>query len=412
MFKILRFRMAIKQTIIQLLLVCNCPFAVSQEPQKSAGAYSAGVGESRVKENSGEDVLIATQAVAVKISVRLMKKIHEMEKVASEIGGEDDAALERIGEKLSKKIAALVLNRELFTVIKDKRVDWRVRYLLIVYKRYPDKYPNEFVGIMRDKNEQERIRAASALVLLDVSRKDAAVKQAITEVAKSSDTPGEVLKAVMAVAGYGGVDDADVLIKLTERAPANINEVGINLNAVRALGKSKDPAAIGYLIKIFDESAPDSFYQVTAIQQFGVLMEDNSASAMLRPLIVPRLLKLLDDRSYLGCSRDEAAELLAKMNVAEAVDPILKWFLPVNKIDAVAGGGGNNMDIYTGADVLVKLGDKRAIPVLEQMISNFAQDSRWRWSKDRMAERGQKLPDDHQDYKHLKKCLEAIKKQK
>jgi hypothetical protein len=53
------------------------------------------------------------------------------------------------------------------------------------------------------------------------------------------------------------------------------------------------------------------------------------------------------------------------------------------------------MDVFCGARNLTKLGDKRAIPVLEQAIKNFATDSRWNWTKERMKQRGQKFPDDH-----------------
>lgn len=70
------------------------------------------------------------------------------------------------------------------------------------------------------------------------------------------------------------------------------------------------------------------------------------------------------------------------------------------------------MDVYFGAEALVRLGDKRAITVLEHGINNFATDSRWSWTKASMEKRGQKFPDDHEDYKHLKECLKKLKKQK
>ncbi len=413
-----RFRMVKKIFIIQMLLVCNCPFAVSQEPQKSAGAYSAGVGGSRVKENSGEDVLIATQAVTVKISVRLMKKIHEMEKVAIHIGGQDNSALEKIGAEINKTIALLPMDSELVTAIKDKRFDWRVRYLIMSYKSYTtgdikvNKYLDDFINIMRDKSEDSHVRGMAALMLVNISVNNSKIKDALKETAKDSDTPGEVLKAVMAVVGYSGVDDADVLVNLTNREPSDFNEVGINLNAIRALGKSKDPRAIGYLVKIFDTSVPDSFYNYTAIVQFWSFIKNPETREQVKPLIIPRFLKLLDDRSPIGASRNEAAAILAELKVQEAVDPILRWFLPANGTSAKVGGGGYSVDVFFGADALVKLGGKRAIPVLEQLILNFANDSRWSWCKSEMEKDGQKFPEDHEDYKHLKKCLEALKKQK
>ncbi len=402
--------------IAQLLLFCGAIPGFSQEPEKITTTNYVDITSGSV--SSSEDELATSKSHSTEVSERMVKKMREMEKITAEVRSQDDAALETIGGKLEKTIDSLPFNKDLIAAIKDKRFDWHIRYLLVACKSHGaseselNRYAEDFAGIMLDKDENNRVRAVAARMLLEVSEDNAKVKEAISAVAKSTDTPAEVLQVVMAVAGSSGMDDADVLMKLTERGPANINDVGINLNAVRALGKSKDPRAIGYLIKIFDESVPDSFYQVTAIQQFSDMINDPATKALAKPLIIPRFLKLLDDRSYLGASRDEAVAVLAKMDVKEAVDPILRWFLPAKETHAVEGGGGNRMDVYSGADALVKLGNKRAIPVLEQTINNFANDSRWSWGKDEMRRRGFKFPDDHQDYKHLKECLAALKKQK
>jgi HEAT repeat protein len=394
--------------IIRLLLLCAASFAFSQNPQKSTAAYEA----------FNENTLTVSQVAGREVSERMMGKMREMEKAAVGIKGQDDTALEKIGEKIDKTIVLMPLNRDLISAVKDKRFDWRIRYLLMLYKSYTagdskiTEYSEDFIDIMRDKTEHTRVRGMAALMLVDISAKNAKVNEALKETAKAQDTPGDVLKAVMTAVGYAGIDDADVLMKLTEREPADFNEVGINLNAVRALGKSKDPRAIGYLIKIFDESGPDSFYQVTAIQQFSSLIKDPETRARVKPLIVQRFLKLLDDRSYLGVSRNEASDILAKMDIKEAVEPILKWFLPANETHAKVGGGGNRMDIMCGIRALVKLGDKKAIPILEQTIANFANDSRWSWSRKEIERNGRKFPEEHPDYKSLKKCLRKLKNQK
>ncbi len=65
-------------------------------------------------------------------------------------------------------------------------------------------------------------------------------------------------------------------------------------------------------------------------------------------------------------------------------------------------------DYYVSRDY--PIGDARAIPVLERMIGNFAVDSRWTWTQERMEAPGEKYPDDHMDYKHLKQCLKDLKK--
>ncbi len=401
---------------IQLFLLHSAISVFAQESQKPTVTNLIDISSGSVRSSEGEFATI--ESTRAEVSERMIKKMREMEKIAAEVEGQDDAALEVLGGKLGKTLAALPLTKDLLFAIKDKRFEWRVRYLAMVYKSpmggdfAANKYSDAFIEIMRDRSEHERIRAAAALILMDASKTNIKVKEAIAEVAKSSDTQAELLKSVMAVAGYGGVDDTDALMRLTERNPADLNEVGINLNAIRALGKSKNSRAFGSLVKIFDESEPDSFYNYTALQQFWYFIKTSEGRGQVRPVLVPRLLKLLDDRSYLGPSRREAAALLAELHTDEAVGPILRWFLPANETHAVVGGGGNSMDVYFGADALVKLGDKRAISVLEQTLNNFSNDSRWAWGKPEMLRRGLKFPDDHQDYKHLQKCLADLKKQK
>lgn len=402
--------------VTQLFLLYGCAIAFSHEPQKTIGLYIVDVTSGSIDLSGGESKTSLTSGTEV--SERMAKKMRELERVAAGVKGQDAAALETIGGKLSGTTVLLPLNSDLVAAIKDKRFDWRVRYVLLLHKSYTageskiNEYSAAFIGIMRDKTEHERVRAMAALMLVDVSAKSAGVNEALKEVAKDPATPGEVLKAVMAAVGYAGIDDADVLMKLTERQPADFNEIGINLNAVRALGKSKDSRAIGYLIKIFDNSAPDSFYNYTAIEQFWHFIGNPETRERVKPLIIPRFLKLLDDRSRIGSSRREAAEILAELKVKEAVEPILRWFLPANGTSAKVGGGGAVSDISLGAKALVKLGDKRAIPVLEHTIENFANDSRWSWAKIPMEKDGEKFPDDYLFYKQLKECLEELKKQK
>ncbi len=356
------------------------------------------------------------KAGGVKVSASLRKRIQELEKIAAGEKGQDDAALERLAEKAGGKLDSLRFNAELVEVLSDKSVDWRIRYGIMLQKNYTvsaraiGRYADSLVAIMRDKEDHGRVRGMAAIMLLEVARTDSRVSEAMKETAKDPATPGEVLKNVMTVVGYAGGDDVDMLMELTRREPADFNEIGINLNAIRALGKSKDPRAIGCLLKIYDESAPDSFYHATAILQFWEHILTPEGRELVKPLIVPRFLKLLDDRSRLGASRQEAAAILVYLGVKEAVEPILRWFLPADGFSAKPGGGGNTMDVSAGARLLVQLGDARAIPVLERMIDNFAVDSRWTWTQERMEARGEKYPDDHMDYKHLKQCLKDLKK--
>ena len=120
---------------------------------------------------------VAAPAASLVVSERLAAKMRELEKTAAEIEGQDNAALEKIGGKIDGTIALLPLNADLVAAVKDKRFDWRVRCLLMFYKSYTagesklTKYSSDFIGIMRDKTEHEKVRGMAALMLVDISAK-------------------------------------------------------------------------------------------------------------------------------------------------------------------------------------------------------------------------------------------------
>jgi hypothetical protein len=405
---------AMLKILVSALIFAAIPLSAYAEGSPAANS-DPGIEDAPMEDLEPGESTAPYKAGGVKVSASLRKKILELEKIAAEEKDQDDAALERLAEKAGAKLRSLRFNAELVEVLSDRTVDWRIRYGIMLQKNYSvgagaiGRYTDSLIAIMRDKEDHARVRGMAAIMLLDAARTDSRVSEAMKETAKDPSTPGEVLNSVMTVVGYAGGDDVDMLMELTRREPADFNEIGINLNAIRALGKSKDPRAIGCLLKIFDESEPDSFYNATAIIQFWEFITKPRERELVKPLIVPRFLKLLDDRSRRGSSRREAGSILAYLDVKEAVEPILRWFLPANGFSAKPGGGGNTMDVFFGAEYLARLGDARAIPVLERMIENFAVDSRWTWTQKRMEARGEKYPDDHQDYKHLKQRLKELK---
>ncbi|MDO8716330.1 MAG: hypothetical protein Q7J73_05935, partial [Dehalococcoidales bacterium] len=174
----------IKLIIIQLVLFCVVPFSFSQESQKSTNTYDVAVDTALEIVDLGENKLAVTRATDTEVPERIMKKMREMEEIAAGIKGQDDVALEKIGGEVDSAIVSLPLNSDLITAIKDKRFDWRVRYLLMLYKSYTagdskiSKYSDEFISIMRDKTEHNRVRGMAALMLVDISAKNAKVNLA------------------------------------------------------------------------------------------------------------------------------------------------------------------------------------------------------------------------------------------
>jgi hypothetical protein len=197
------------------------------------------------------------------------------------------------------------------------------------------------------------------------------------------------MEPVMAVLGAAGMDDVDRLIEIMNREPKSLNDIGVNLNAIRALCDSKNPKAVDLLMKVFMESAPDSFFNATAIEELGcVVMTSPEKRAKVEPVLVPKLLELVDDRSYIGASRRDAAALLIRMKVKEVYEPITRWFLPVSEWLPEKNAGGGRTDVTFGAQYLADLCDKRGIKVLEEVLKQYPTDSRWIGHKEILEKKG------------------------
>jgi len=398
-------------------------------------------------------VVKSTEAAVLKCEPS--PKLSELIKKSEEaVKGLKSEGIYLISEALSGEefaMSKIALNEELLCAVRDKGIDWRVRYYLLsakvstADKASVKKHIGDMLEIAKDKNEREELRCVAVMSLIDIYKEEEAVKVGLTQLSRSSDTPNRVLRCAMSVIGESGMDDADAIMDKVYHPIKELNDLGINLNAINALGKSKDPRAFGYLIKIYDESGIDSFFHVTAIETMWYFVKDPERREMARPVIVPRLLKLMDDRVHNGVSRDEAAQILAYLQVKEAAEPIRRWFLPVYDSEKVLAEckikvlekykqirheeyskcinefekeakdpykyGGNIMDISVGSRVLTQLGDKSAIPVLEQYLENFDKDIRGgslEWRKEFIG-RGNKFPEDSPDYKYVKNCLKALK---
>lgn len=281
------------------------------------------------------------------------RQLEKIEVVFSREKGQDKKAVNELDRKIRPDLEQLSFDEEIVPVLKDKSKDWRLRMVIIkhltsgfqredssggkvdMFSKIPGMV-EALSSVLLDSSEHDEVRIAAVNALSEPARHNAKAREALAKAVKDKTLPASVLEHAMATVGASGMDDIDTIIELIERKPQKRNDVGINLNAIRALGKSKDPRAVGLLFKLFDESAPDSFFQMTVLGEFSHLTFENPENQeKLRPMLVPRLLKLLDDRSRIGASRQTAARLLARMKVKEAVEPIMKWFLPEKE-----GGGG------------------------------------------------------------------------
>lgn len=405
--------------LIQLFIICGYSFAVPLEPQKSTAAYSPDVNQADnpQKEDIGVNESTAPYSLGgVKISASLRKKILELETIAAQEPGQDNSASERLAGKIWLKIIPIWFNDEFVEVLADKEVDWRVRDSLINVKRRfvsdrkIGKYLPAFKNMLLDNSEHPKVRGSVAMLIGELAQTNQEVKALLTAVAADSGNPPEVVEPAMAVLGSVGVDDVDRLLEIMNRKQKGINGLGVSLNAIRALCESKNPKAPDLLIRIFNESAPDSFFNATAIEELGCLFNTAERRKQFEPLVVPQLLKMLDDRSDRGASRIRAAELLVHIKAKGIYEPIARWFLPSDKSGAPkAGGGGNYRDVTFGARYIADICDKRGIPVLDGALKNFATDPRFSWSKEPDIKRGIKFPEEVPDYIEIKQQLKRLR---
>lgn len=259
--------------------------------------------------------------------------------------------LAALGYKLGNKIEDLEVDKELLKAARDKNLDWKTRFLLLERVEHTGKKQitrDEELGLysdaLQDSDEHKEVRKRAAEALMEPSRTEPKARKALEKAAKDKTLPADVLRSVMVSVGSSGMDDVDTLTELMKRPAKTNNEIGINLNAVRALGQSKDPRAVGMLFKILDESHADSFFNMTALEQFSfIIRRGPEQMEKLRPMLTPRLLKLLDDRSRIGASRQKAARMLLRMNERKAIPQILKWVKPKEE-----GGGGHTIRMSHG----------------------------------------------------------------
>jgi hypothetical protein len=357
---------------------------------------------------------VRESSATVKEHGRAVEKLEKIDAVAASETGETREVITGLGYKLGKDLLDMDVDKELVKAARDKSLNWRTRAILIerINREEKKQITNEeelslYSDALMDAKEHNEVRKVAAQALMEPARKEPRARAALTKAAKDKSLPGDVLWSVMVSVGSSGIDDVDVLAKLMGREPKAGNDIAINLNAVRALGKSNDPRAVGMLLKVLDESVPDSYYNVTALEQFAVLSKDLEKGKLLRPMLVPRLLKLLDDRSDIGASRGISGRILARMNERRAVAPVMKWLSSKEM-----GGGQYPGDLVCAAEILAEFQAKEAIPELQKIIGAVWTDNRWEETRKVFKERNLTFPEGVPEYQSLVECLKKLKGEK
>lgn len=355
------------------------------------------------------DKSVASEPATSTPRAHTLKKLND---VSLSDKSENREALDALGYKLRKDIEELDIDADLLKAIRDKSLDWKTRFLLLERvegagrkKISRDEELGLYSDVLLDAGEHAQLRKRAAEALMEPSRTEPKARKALEKAAKDKNLPGDVLWSVMVSVGSSGMDDVDTLTELMKRPAKTNNEMGINLNAVRALGQSKDPRAVGMLFEILDRSQPDSFFNVTALEQLSfIIRRGPEQMEKLRPILTPRLLKLLDNRSRIGASRQTAARMLLRMNERKAIPQILKWVKPKEE-----GGGVDSTDVACAFEIFAEFKAKEVITELQKVIDNVPSDSRWVEAKDTVERHGGKFPESVPHYIRLQECLKKLK---
>lgn len=99
-----------KLVTVQLFLLLGAISVFAQESQKSTATSSIYITSDIIHSSDGK--LAVTESTSVVASKRMMERMYEMEKVAAEVQGQDDAALETLGWKLDKTLALLPMSKD------------------------------------------------------------------------------------------------------------------------------------------------------------------------------------------------------------------------------------------------------------------------------------------------------------
>lgn len=216
--------------------------------------------------------------------------------------------------------------------------------------------------VLSDQTQPAMVRTSAGRAL--IGKKGQGAEAAIKAVVSDKSAPRELRASIMREVGVAGMDDVDWLAQVAQgeglglpddpKAEISQAEFGLMLNAQRALGKSTNPKATEALIKLVDKHLSNSLL----IQALGK-KKDSRAN--------PVLIKALKNETSRGLSRHAAADALGELKASEAIDPLIEIIEKARDESLVSAA----------AVSLGKIGDKRALPALEKLVTNLKNDARF-----------------------------------
>lgn len=219
----------------------------------------------------------------------------------------------------------------------------------------------ELLGkVLGDPAQHRVVRAFAgrAIAKKQGPRADEIVKHAIGDQSLSIEARAELMRNI----SIRGHDDVDWLAQVAEGSGLGLSvdpgaeisqdAYALILNAQRALGTSKNPRATEVAMA-FLEKYPTNDILIEALGKRG----DKKA--------IPVLLRCLGAPTQ-NMSRQEAAKALGHLRAKEAVTPLIDTMLHSRGI----------FEVVAAAEALAEIGDKRAVPAMEQLVQNLKTDPR------------------------------------
>lgn len=219
----------------------------------------------------------------------------------------------------------------------------------------------ELLGkILGDSTQHRVVRAFAGRVIAKKQgiRADEIVKRAISDTSLSVEARAELMMNI----SIRGHNDVDWLTQVAEgkglglptdsHAEISQDAYTLILNAQRTLGASKNPRATEVIIAFLEKYPTND----TLIESLGNRGDRRAIPVLLKCLRAPTQ----------NMSRQDAAKALGQLHAKEAVDPLIDIMLHDQGI----------FEIVAAAAALSEIGDKRAIPAMEQLVGNLKNDPR------------------------------------
>ena len=184
-----------------------------------------------------------------KIDPRAMRLIEEIDKICKSIPNDNPDALEGAAYSIMGPRTKLIRLGKSATsainqVILDKNSDFKTRFFLIgVLEETKDPMAvSALTELLFDSKEVESLRGETAMPIAAMGGKEAEEthKKAVIDNSVGSSTSSIVREKVMMAIGQYGLSDIEFLRKMAGIEISSWGELGMHVNAIRALGRSKN----------------------------------------------------------------------------------------------------------------------------------------------------------------------------